>query len=227
MNLPVYKCKALPADLVLDGKVNKPAWKDRPAIKLVRTVDGRPPRQQTWAKYGWTQTHLWAAYHCDDTHIVANYTEHDTPDLWSENVVEIFLDPLATGRVYYEFQVNCRNVTFDGIVHNASGAAGVGPDRGLQCLTAWNPASFQSCVTGKGKFNGTAEKDEYWDVELRIGFADLWMVKKNPPQPGDQWRFNAFRVDSGPWGQELYAWNPTVMLKFHVSDLFGIMEFAL
>ena len=141
-------------------------------------------------------------------------------------MVELFLDPLGLGRIYYELQVNCRNVSFDGVIHNASGAIGVGADKGLECFHAWNPKSFQHMVTGKGKFNGTADQDEYWDTELCIAFDELYMAPHNPPRPGDRWRFNAFRVDSGPWGQELYAWNPTGMPNFHVSELFGVMEFA-
>jgi hypothetical protein len=225
MQIPVYQVKKLPETHTLDGVISKPAWKSIPAVALRRTTDSQDPRQKTEAKFAWTGTRLWAAFHCEDTHISAQLTEHDDMMLWSENVVEIFLDPLGTGKVYYEFQVNCRNAGFDGIVHNASGKIGVGPGEGMQTLTAWNPASYKHLVTGIGKFNGTAQEDQYWDTELCIGFEELYMAPHNPPRPGDRWRFNAYRVDSGPWGQELYAWNPTGMPKFHVSELFGVMEF--
>jgi len=226
MNRPVYHAKMLPPDTLLDGDIGKRAWQTFEAVQLVDTVTGKKPRQKTWAKFGWTGHHFWAAFHCEDTHIVANIAEHDHKNLWTENVVEVFLDPLKLGHIYYELQVNCRNTGFDAIIHNASGAEGVGAMGGMDCFTDWNPSSYQHAVTGKGKFNERAESDEYWDVEFRIAFSELYMTGQAIPQSGDQWHYNAFRVDSGPWGQELYAWNPTMMANFHVSARFGILEFV-
>lgn len=226
MNVPVYKAKKLPSNISLDGDVSKRAWQTLEEVQLVDTVTGKSPRQNTWAKFGYTDSHIWAAFHCEDTYIVANLTEHDHKDLWTENVVEVFLDPLRLGHIYYELQVNCRNTGFDGIIHLASGAEGVGARAGMQCFTDWNPAGFRHEVTGKGRFNGRANSDEYWDVELCIAFEELYMIGQLAPKPADRWRFNAYRVDSGPGGQELYAWNPTLMPNFHVSELFGILEFV-
>jgi hypothetical protein len=226
MKIPAYQVIHLPEDMVLDGNINKTAWDTASIVELVRTRDGGKPRQKTRVKFGWTSTHLWAAFHCEDSHIVASLTEHDHPRLWTENVVEVFIDPLGLEKIYYELQVNCRNTGFDGIVHNASGRVGIGPDQGIQCLTAWNPKSFCQMVSGRGIFNGTAASDEYWDVELCIGFNDLYLAPNKPPRPGDRWRVNIFRVDSGPWGQEYYAWSPTIVPKFHISELFGVMEFT-
>jgi hypothetical protein len=225
MELPLYKVARLSADHALDGRIDKDDWKAADSAQLVDAVTGHEPHQKTTAKFGWTDSHIWAAFHCEDTAITANLTEHDHRELWTENVVEVFLDPLRHRHIYYELQVNCRNTSFDGIIHLASGAEGVGARGGMQCFTDWNPETFQHVVTGKGKFNKSADSDEYWDVELSIAFSDLYMIGQAPPKPGEQWLFNSFRVDSGPWGQELYAWSPTMMPNFHVSARFGTMEF--
>ncbi len=225
MELPVYRCVKLPASHSLDGRIDKDDWNNVKPVSFVDAVTGSTPRQKTWAKFGWTDSHLWAGFHCEDTAIVANLTEHDHRDLWTENVVEVFLDPLGSRHVYYELQVNCRNTGFDGIIHLASGAEGIGARGGMQCFTDWNPPTFQHAVTGRGKFNGSAEFDEYWDVELCIAFNEFYMTGQIPPKPGEKWLFNTFRVDSGPWGQGLYAWSPPMMPSFHVSVRFGTMEF--
>lgn len=224
MNLPIYKTHKLPNSIKLTGDYNKAEWQSLPSINFCNSPNGKIAKQKTTAKFGWTDTHLWAIFYAEDTCIKADLTKkHDDIELWTENVVELFLDPIGLGRSYYELQVNCNNVGFDGIVHNASGAVGIGPTMGCECFRDWNPKSFEHIVTGKGKFNNTADKDEYWVTEFKIAFNDLWMIKETP-QIGTKWRFNSFRVDTSNNQQELYAWNPSLMDWFHVSELFGIME---
>jgi hypothetical protein len=223
--IPIYYIKKLPRGFSFSDGMNIQLWESINYMKLVDNLTGNEPRQNTWVKFGWTDSHLWAYFNCKDSHIKATIIEHDNKNIWTENVVEIFLDPLGLKHIYYELLVNCQNTGFDGIVHLASGKKGIGSGKGIQCFTDWNPCSFIHRVTGRGIFNNSSKSDEFWEVVLCISFEEFYINNQKTPEPGDHWYFNIFRVDSGPWGRELYSWNATLIPDFHVSENFGIMEF--
>ena len=63
-----------------------------------------------------------------------------------------------------------------------------------------------------------------WEVELAIPLRQL--APRRWPAPGVEWRFNAYRVDRSPRGDELQALFPTGRLDFHVPDRFGRLVFT-
>ena len=55
---------------------------------------------------------------------------------------------------------------------------------------------------------------------------------KHPPKPGDEWRFNVYRIKrpkgpTRPNDDAVYnAWSPTGGPSFHVPAAFGVMAFG-
>jgi hypothetical protein len=61
-------------------------------------------------------------------------------------------------------------------------------------------------VDGKGG-------DREWTCEMALPIEDVVTAPHRPPQPGDRWRMNLFRVERMPAAAEL-AWSPTLQKIF-------------
>lgn len=98
--------------------------------------------------------------------------DRDGPVLDDESL-EIFIDPGRTGRDYYQFALNVRNVPYD-----ASSKDGV----------AYNPR-WQRSV----KFGRMMEKFQTWDAEIRIPWEAVGLA--GPPAEGSEWGIDIIRND--------------------------------
>jgi len=90
---------------------------------------------------------------------------------------------------------------------------------------SYTTQGMTNAVKVKGKFNGTAERDEYWQVEVRIPFSDF---SQPTPKPGEVWRANFYRFNRGtnvPVAEQL-AWSPALLPGFHQPIRFGYLEFG-
>jgi hypothetical protein len=73
-------------------------------------------------------------------------------------------------------------------------------------------------VDGKGV-------DREWSCEIALPMEDIVTAPHLPPQPGDRWRLNLYRVDQRPAISEL-AWSPTLQNDFNVPKRFGEIVFT-
>jgi hypothetical protein len=84
-----------------------------------------------------------------------------------------------------------------------------------------------------GTLNKHDDQDRGWTVELALphedarGMASESEGPRLPPQPGDVWRINLFRMDQ-PKGQAQIAvgWSPPMVGDFHALDRFGELVFG-
>lgn len=180
-------------------------WRAVPGTALVDTVTGAPPCQATRLSLAWDGEELRVLFAAEDTHVWATLTERGGP-LYTEEVVEVFLDPVGDGECYFEIEVNPLNAVLDLVLRR--NRSGYRKDFG------WDCAGFRSEVRRLAAG---------WAAELSIPFASLVAVA---PMPGDRWRGNFTRIDR-PVGREreLSAWAPTGQANFHVPERFGAICF--
>ncbi len=141
--------------------------------------------------------------------------------LWTEEVVELFLDVGATGREYAEIEWNPANAVVDLWVDRPANRY----DRD------WNAAGLESRVaprTEGGRAVGwTATSFLPWTALA----AKAPQGTAVPPRPGDRWRFNVYRIErpNGPSDPDrdarYFAWSPTGERTFHVPAAFREIEF--
>jgi hypothetical protein len=204
-DLPTALCPRLEfGELGADAEVTP--WERIEPLHLVETVTGAPPEQGTQVRVGASATALRVLFACDDREPWATLTQRDAP-LYTEEVVELFVDPMGDLESYFEIEVNPLNAVLDLVLRrNRSGYAK---------NFAWNCAGLRTAVrrTPLG-----------WNAELEIPFAS---VASETPQPGTRWRLNLFRIDR-PTGKEreLSAWSATGRPLFHVPEQFGWLEFG-
>jgi len=214
-----YLCARARETIAIDGDLSKPAWRDAPEVELQLAVDGGPPRQRTGLRLLWDDDNLYAAFRVEDEDIRATHSRHDAP-LWEEEVVELFLDPWGAERLYVEIEISPANVVFDALVVNRAREGE--QRRDLDALVAWNCAGLRSAVRVDGVLNG-GPVSRGWEVELAVPIRQL--APRVPPAPGIEWRFNAYRVDRSPGGDELQAFSPIGRPDFHVPARFGLLAF--
>ncbi|MCE5271047.1 carbohydrate-binding family 9-like protein [bacterium] len=220
--LPVYEIYRAQSPIVVDGRMDEPAWKAAPEVELKLNSDGGAPLWGTRARMLYDDQWLYVGFLSRDPHIWGTLTGHDDP-IYNEEVVEIFLDPIGRGTIYYELEVNPLNTSFDAVILNDAPVSGSeGRGERFQGFTGWNPGSFKHAVTiQEGRLNDPSSGPGLWCCEMAIRFADMFLGANVPPRPGDQWRGNLFRIDIDGDKSEESSFSPTGRPDFHVPARFG------
>lgn len=204
VSLPGLACRRASFGAVL-ADASAQAWLGLSAAALRLVVSGGEPGQATEVRAGWDAAHLRLLFLVADTLPWATLTERDAP-LYTEEVVEVFLDPEGDGAGYFEIEVNPNNAVLDCCVRRIR--SGYRKDFRWQC---------------EGLQTAVQRVPSGWTVELAIPFMS---VTNRVPLAGDSWRVNFTRIDR-PTGlpRELSAWSPTGLAQFHVPARFGLLTF--
>ena len=210
--------------IAIDGRLDEKAWDKAAEAVLTETNTGNKVPKKSTVKLLWDDTYLYFAFYCEDPDAWATLTEFDDP-IWGEEVVEVFIDPEDREHTYYEIEVSPINNVVDLFVIN-KGQAQKGRYTGWK---DWNMKGFKSgvYVEGDGKKEGT--NDTYWTVEMAFPFDEIWTAENRPPQDGDMWRINCYRIERGKSDDRKDDWyaafNPTKRPSFHTPWQFGKFYF--
>lgn len=183
-------------------------WRGLAPTPLVDTVTGGPPAQATHFRVAWDTREWRLLFDCEDTRPWATLRERDAA-LWTEEVVEVFVDPVGDGASYFELEINPLGAVCDLVLRRIRS--------GWRKDFAWRVDGLRSHV--RVSAGG-------WAAELALPFASL---VADPPTPGSIWRANFLRIDRPGGGgseAELSAWSPTGVRNFHRVASFGHMEFT-
>jgi hypothetical protein len=196
---------------VIDGKIeDDPAWQTALKLKgFVHPVKGTPVSEDTNVMLLWNDDALYVAMFAKDEHLESKYEKHDD-ELWHEDAFEIFLDPGADKKDYYELQVSPAGVVFDSYLPEYR-----------QNHNEWS-SKMELSVTRKGTIRDHSDKDEGWAAEIKIPFAPM----KASPKIGDEWLANFFRVDFANGKAKYGAWSAPMRGDFHALDMFGRIVFS-
>jgi len=206
----------------LDGRLNEDAWKDAaetPAFVNVATGQADPASPvQGSAKLLWDENALYLGVMVKDQNLVGGFDKaQKDPHLWTKDCVEIMIDPDGDGdnKDYYEIQVNPQNLVFDSHFEDYNRPR-KDPD-GPFGHEEWS-SKLESAVKLLGTLDDPKDKDEGYQVELRIPWASFDKAKKLPPQPGSSWRVNLYAMHDN----QGVAWSPILgQGNFHKAARFG------
>ena len=212
--LPEYHVARADPPPRIDGVLDDPAWARAQAVNLVNSLDGSPARVRTTARLLWDDQFLYVSFDCEDPDVWATLTKRDDP-LYTEEVVEVFIDADGDGRTYNEIEVSPANVVFDAYF----------PERRQGMDLSWDSGAL-TAVTVQGTLNDPSDRDEGWRVEMRIPIDRLASVPHVPPRPGDRWRFNLYRLEHhGRRQVEGQAYSPPRVGDFHALNRFAWLVF--
>ena len=208
--LPVYELSRTATPIKVDGNLNEAVWAKAPRFSDFRlNLDGAPSPYETEARALYDDTFLYFSFRCRDDNIWATFKTRDQ-HLWDEEVVEVFLqaDPHRTS--YIELEVNPLGTMLD-----------------IYLLDVRKPLHYESWNSQKLKWGvqvfGTVDAkngDQEWTCEIALPLEDIVTAKNLPPQAGDRWRLNLYRVERVP-KPALLAWSPTLKDDFHLPGKFG------
>ena len=192
----------------VEADVNSVFWQTVEPVVLLENVGGQPPGQSTRVRTAWDETAWRVLFEMDAAHPWATLIEHDAP-LWTEEAVEVFIDPVGDLESYFEIEINPLGAVVDVVLRRI--ASGWRKDFG------WHVDGLRS----RTRLTGTG-----WAAELAIPFE---AISAAMPKFGTHWRVNFLRIDR-PGGAgteaELSAWSPTGIRNFHRPACFGSLEFA-
>jgi hypothetical protein len=86
---------------------------------------------------------------------------------------------------------------------------------------------MKTAVKVRGTIDDDSDKDQGWSAEMAIPIASLNQVPRVPPQKGDVWRFNAYRLEHYVRRQQIdgQSFSPLFVGDFHALPRFGKLIF--
>lgn len=214
-SLPVYEVVRVTSSINIDGKLNEKAWADaQPVRSFVNNRDGSHSELETEARILYDRSFIYFAFHAMDQNVWATMKRRDE-HLWLEEVVEVFLQANPSIPNYIELEVNPLGTMLDIYLIDR---------RKPLHYESWNSEHLRWAVQVDGTVDGK-DGDRGWSCEIALPFEDIATATHLPPQPGDRWRMNLFRVEQKPKVAEL-AWSPTLQDDFHVLPRLGEIVFT-
>ena len=239
-----YTCHRASAPIVVDGNLDKEAWRDAPrSRRFVDLVSGEPGFLGTRMAALWDERALYIGFWIEEPQVRASLTERDSY-IWFDNDVEVFI---AGDDCYYEFEVNALNTVYEVFfVYQDALRRGSRFDRpefdlysrdvdvlsGFQDPTRngkhhrgkrwafmdWDFPGLETAVKIDGRLNDPESVDKGWTVELAFpweGMKGLFADRELPPREGDTLRANFFRFESLRYNGKTAAESPGWALNEH------------
>ena len=216
---PHYDIHRTPSPIVIDAKLDEPAWRQAPALSAFHfTWWKEGEKEETVARMLWDDEYLYVSYLCHDKHISAYVTKRHGP-VSNDDCVEIFLSPNPEKVAnYYTFEINAIGAMLN------------------RCRTDWwkGPPTWEpEGVRHRASFHGLPKKeespeDDRWIVELAIPFRNFARdAAHTPPRDGDRWRLNLMRT-GGKTNAQSSTWSPIAppSRTFHTPASFGSVRFV-
>jgi hypothetical protein len=213
--------------VTIDGKLDESAWKGAARTLLGGTRGGPGPKVgQTWFKVLYDDKNIYFALHAKDPDAWGSLQTRDS-ETWTEEVLEIFIDPDGDAKDYVELQITPMNVIFDARFPAKLGKGKGSREEQINAAKSWN-SKLVSAVSIDGTLNNPSDVDKSWTAEISIPIADL---PGPPPKAGTSWKLNVYRFDKardkeGKPGtaQTAWAWAQP-RGSFHNVERFGSLRF--
>jgi hypothetical protein len=154
--------------ITIDGRLDDPGWQKARRIGPLNTNDNQPAAKTTYVRLAYDPDAFYVAVEAMEPRmdlVVAKAMEHDSPYLFVDDAVEVFIDSSYDKMNYYQFVANTAGVTGEGRFYN---------------FTLYNGP--WECKVQKGK--------DSWVAEARIPFKSV----ASRPLPGDTWGVNVYRT---------------------------------
>ncbi len=192
------RTKTAPA---IDGALDDPCWREQTKVNNFRDpLTGEPAPTQTYFSVLYDDDALYFAITCPEPQMArlrADLQAHDDT-LWSDDCVELFIDPANQRDSYAHLIVNPNGALYDAWVSHGGSDTDMDWESGAQA------------AAGK--------RDDAWQVELRVPFAGLRLPRDVKPD----WAFNLCREKKTP-PAELSCWSPPMAEGFQHPAAFGML----
>ncbi len=204
-------------DFEVTGDGSHIQWERCPWHPLVRVGNGAAT-YATRVKFLYSPLGIYFLFHCEDRKLSVT-PRQDFEDIFNEDVIELFLWPDQSQRLYFEYELSPLGVELPILVAN-NGATFMG----------WQPWKYAERPIRKATSVTDGEKEcgaavSAWSAELFIPFALLHGLGNSHPTRGSVWRANMYRIDHDEQPSSQWAWCPDTQGNFHDYTKFGTLKF--
>ncbi|WP_420456020.1 carbohydrate-binding family 9-like protein [Rubrivirga sp.] len=230
-----YVAHRAPTPVVIDGKLDEPAWLAAPWTDPFVDIEGdaKPlPRYLTRARMLWDDAFLYVGAQMEEPHVWGDSTRRNSV-IFYDNDLEIFLDPDGDNHGYYEFEVNALNTIWELTLEKPYKDGG-------PAISPTNLPGLRSAVFVDGTLNAAHDTDRGWSVEVALPLAELAAYNGGRrPMDGDQWRIGLSRVE---WQHRIteggdyekvpdtpennWVWSPQGIVDMHRPERWGFVQFT-
>jgi len=214
MNMEITKI----ADFKVNGRGTAPAWEKTQWLPM-SPVGSHQADYPTRTKVLYSDTGLYFLVDCEDRKLDCTGLK-DFDNLYTEDVVEVFLWPDTSQNLYFEYEISPLGAELPILVANNNGR-----------FFGWLPWHYKdgrrthkaTSVRGGRKEAGASVTG--WTVEFFIPYNLLVGLGNTPPKPGTHWRGNIYRIDHEKRGHPFqWAWCSKIN-DFHDFKNFGTLVF--
>jgi parallel beta-helix repeat protein len=170
----------------LDGDLGDPCWNEAEELPCSLDKDTRAQSvAPTRVRFLYDDRFLYVAAFCGEPLMERLRDRITQPggDVWRENSIEVFLDPVGSGAVVYQLCINSLAAT-QGFRHEAGAS------------NKWDPKAQTAALRGK----------DFWSLEMAIPLEALAV---RGIKAGDAWTINVCRSRMTVRPAELTCWSPT------------------
>lgn len=223
-DLARYTCLRAARPIAIDGRLDKPAWRNAPrSPRFVDLVGGGPAFLGTRMASLWDDENLYVAFWVEEPDVRARLADRDAL-VWTENDVEIFI---GGEDCYYEFEINALGTVYE-VCYVWQDALKAGsrfdlPEFDLRtrrvdvlggfqdalrwgrhprgarwAFMDWDFPGLRTAVRVEGTLNDPSDIDQGWTAEIAFpwrGMGILAGLRPLPPRPGDVWRMDFSRFE--------------------------------
>ncbi len=247
-----YDCLRTPTPILVDGKLDEPAWQSVTwSTPFVKMDTGAPVALDSKVALVWDDDYLYAAFKYEDHEIWGTHVEHHDHVYHNDSDAEIFIDGQG---VYYELGVNPINTIYEVFW---TWMEPVVARRDIDLLnhffstenflyflprmkermgrigeTDWELPGLKHAVQVKGSLNCPAIKDKAWTVEFALPWEGLKALGNSPtpPKEGDIWRIGTsrcqhFHDDGGNNISVDWSWNRHGYINMHIPERWSKVRF--
>lgn len=205
------------ADFKVNGKGNSANWQLAQWINITQRGVQETP-MTTRVKMLYSKTGVYFLFDCQDKQITTSMTR-DFMDLWTQDVVELFLWPDETSSTYFEYELSPLNFELPLLISNQQGD-----------LVRWMPFHYdvnrktvhETVIHAGKRVNHANIKG--WIAEVYIPYKLLRPLNNILPKAGTKWRANFYRVDYDNNREVSWSWQKTGE-SFHDYQKFGTLLF--
>jgi len=217
-------CRRIPRNLILSGKMDDPLWQQAEPQVLMDAVSGTKENFTTEVRVLYSGEYLYVGFYCEDDHVWGTLRDRDDP-VYREECVEVFVCPSGKTHQYYEINISPKNVLFDACILN--GRTADNPRNKFQGFHDFNLQDIQTRAHVEGILDVPGEAGS-WKAEYAIPLEGLWGAPHIPPEHGDVWRVNFYRIDSPDRVRvDYYSWSTVHEANFHQPWKFGRIRFLI
>ena len=183
----------------IDGLLDDAAWRSAAASDAMKLENGDTPngKAKFWVTYD--ETNLYVAVQCFENaaalgSLKADATQTASDNIWMDDSIELFIDPVNSRHAYYQLIFNSKGVVWSKYYDGPKHAAGT-----------WEPAISAAANVGKMS----------WTVEAAIPLSAF----KPSLKTTSEWAFNIAHTRTA--ANELMYWSPVHSDSSHHPERFG------